>query len=73
MAFTLDSLVKDLLKDKRAVEVVEKYAPGITKNPLIMLVKGKSLKSLLDLKQAKSAGITLEMVQNLLKEINEKK
>ncbi len=62
----------DLLKDPQAVEVIEKYVPGLAKNPLIRLVKGKSLESLLDIPQAKDAGLTKEMLENLLKEINEK-
>ena len=73
MAYTLLSKVGELLKDPRAVQVIERYVPGITKNPLIMLAKGKPLQSLLDMPQAKSAGLTNEMVTKVLAEINEKK
>ncbi|HOA22221.1 MAG TPA: hypothetical protein PKL82_06990 [Anaerolineaceae bacterium] len=73
MAYTLLSKVGDLLKDPRAVAVIERYVPGITKNPLIMLAKGKTLQSLMDMPQAKSAGLTNEMVTKVLAEINEKK
>jgi hypothetical protein len=47
--------------------------PGITKNPLIALAKGMTLETLLDMPQAKQAGITKEMVLKVLTEINAKK
>lgn len=70
MTYTLQSKISELLKDKKAVEVVEKYAPGISKNPLIALVRGKTLEKLLEMPQAKSAGLTREMVDKILGEIN---
>ena len=73
MPFTMDSKAGELLKDKDAVEILEKYVPGITKNPMIKLVKGKTLKKLLDMPQAKQFGITEEMVTKVLKEINARK
>ncbi|MCZ2145746.1 MAG: hypothetical protein LC103_06910 [Anaerolineales bacterium] len=73
MVYTLLSKVGDLLKDPRAVEVVERYVPGISKNPLVLLAKGKTLQSLLELPQAKSAGLTSEIVTKVLAEINQKK
>ena len=73
MPFTMDSKAGDLLKDKRAVEILEKYVPGITKNPLVALAKGKSLEKLLAMPQAKKAGITEEMVLKVLAEINARK
>ena len=72
MKYDLMTKLGDLLKDPQAVEVIEKYVTGLAKNPLIRLVKGKSLESLLDIPQAKDAGLTKEMLENLLKEINEK-
>jgi len=72
MKYDLMTKLGDLLKDPQALEVIEKYVPGLAKNPLIRLVKGKSLESLLDIPQAKDAGLTKEMLENLLKEINEK-
>lgn len=73
MAFTMDSKVGELLKDTHAVEILEKYVPGISKNPMLIFAKGMTLKSLLALPQAKQAGITEEMVEKLLEEINAKK
>ena len=70
MPFTMKSKAGDLLKDKVAVEILEKYVPGITKNPMIKLAKQMSLEKLLAMPQAKQAGITEEMVIKVLAEIN---
>ena len=63
MKYDLMTKLGDLLKDPQAVEVIEKYVPGLAKNPMLMLVKRKSLESLLDIPQAKDAGLTKEMLE----------
>jgi hypothetical protein len=73
MAYTLDTKVGDILKDTQAVEVLERYAPGVSKNPMIGLAKGMTLKSLLAMPQAKQAGVTEEMVLKVLADINARK
>jgi hypothetical protein len=73
MAYTLDTKVGDILKDTRAVETLEKYAPGVSKNPMLGLAKGMTLKSLLAMPQARQAGVTEDMVVKVLAEINAKK
>jgi hypothetical protein len=73
MPYTLDTKVGDILKDTGAVKILEKYAPGVSKNPMIGLAKGMTLKSLLAMPQAKEAGLTEEMVKKVLTEINARK
>jgi hypothetical protein len=73
MAYTLETKVGDILDDINAVEILEKHAPGISKNPMIGLASGMTLKQILSLPQAKDAGITQEMVEKVLAEINAKK
>ena len=73
MAYTLDTKVGEILKDTGAVKIFEKHAPGVSKNPMIGLAKGMTLKSLLAMPQAKDAGITQEMVMKVLAEINAQK
>jgi hypothetical protein len=73
MAYTLDTKVGELLKDAGAVQVFERYAPGVSKNPMIGLAKGMTLRSLIAMPQAKQAGVTEEMVTKVLAEINAKK
>ncbi len=72
MDYTMDTKVGVLLKDPEAVKIIEKYAPGVSKNPMIGLAKGMTLKTLLTLPQARQAGLNEEMVIKLLKEINDK-
>ena len=73
MAYTLDTKVGEILKDTQAVETLERYAPGVSKNPMIGLAKGMTLKSLVAMPQAKDAGITEDMVLKVLAEINARK
>ncbi len=70
MAYTLDTKLGDLLNDTHAVDILEKHAPGISRNPMIGMAKGMTLKTLLDMPQAKQYGITEDMVQKVLAEIN---
>ena len=70
MAYTLDTKVGEILNDTHAVEILERYAPGVSKNPMLGLAKGMTLKSILAMPQAKDAGITEEMVTKVLAEIN---
>jgi hypothetical protein len=73
MAYTLDTKVGELLKDTHAVETLEKYAPGVSKNPMIGLAKGMTLRSVIAMPQAKQAGLTEDMVVKVLAEINARK
>ena len=73
MAYTLDTKVGELLKDAGAVKVFEKYAPGVSRNPMIGFAKGMTLKTLIAMPQARENGITEEMVSKVLAEINAKK
>lgn len=70
MAYTLDSTVGDILNDPHAREILERYAPGIASNAMVNMAKGMSLRSVLNMPQAKQAGITEDVVQKVLTEIN---
>lgn len=72
MAYTLDTRVGDLLKDTRALEVLEKHVPGITKNPMIGMASGMTIKALLAMPQAQQYGVTEERVRTVLDEINKR-
>lgn len=73
MAYTLETKVGEILKDTYAVETLERYAPGVSKNPMIGLAKGMTLKSLLAMPQARQARVTEEMVLKVLAEFNARK
>ena len=66
----MDTTVGEILKDTGAVKVLEKHAPGISTNPMLGLAKGMTLKSLVNMPQAKQFGITEQMVVQVLAEIN---
>lgn len=72
MAYTLDTKVGDLLKDTHALEVLEKHVPGITKNPMIGMASGMTIKALLSMPQAQQYGVTEERVRTVLDEINKR-
>jgi hypothetical protein len=73
MAYTLDTKVGDILKDTHAVEILEKHVPGVSKNPMLALAGGMTLKSILAMPQAKQAGLTEAMITKVLAEINARK
>lgn len=70
MAYTLDTTVGTILEDTGAVKVLEKHVPGISKNPMIGMAKGFTLKQILSMPQAKDFGLTEDMVKKVLDEIN---
>ena len=70
MAYTMETTVGEILEDTNAVEILEKYVPGISENPMLGMAKGMTLKVLVDNPLAKQAGLTEEMVKNVLAEIN---
>ena len=73
MAYTMDTKVGELLEDIHAVEVLERYVPGVSKNPMVGLASGMTIKSLLAMPQARQYGITEEKVLKVLEEINARK
>lgn len=70
MAYTMDTKVGEILKDTHAVDVLERYVPGVSKNPMVGLASGMTIKSLLTMPQAQQYGITEEKVKKVLEEIN---
>lgn len=73
MAYTLDSTVGAILDDLHAVEILEQKIPGISKNPMIGMARGMTLRAIVTMPQAKQAGITEEVVEGVLAEINKLK
>jgi len=66
----MDTKVGEILNDTGAVKILEKYAPGVSKNPMVGMARGMSLHSLLAMPQARQAGITEDVVKKVLAEIN---
>lgn len=70
MAYSMDTTVGELLKDTRAVEILEQHVPGISSNPMIGMASGMTIKTLLAMPQAQQYGVTEEKVKAILDEIN---
>ena len=70
MAYTLDTTVGELMKDAHAVEMLEQYMPGASTNPMLGMAEGMTLRSLLELPQARQLGVSEEMVTNVLSQLN---
>ena len=70
MEFTLDSKFGTLLENEQAKAIIDKYLPGVSTNPMVAMVKGMTLKSILAMPQAKQLGLTKEKVEKVLEEIN---
>ena len=71
MAFSLDSKVKDILKNPAAAAVLDKYSPDASKNPQMKLVGGLTLRKLASFPQAKELADHLDEIDERLKAIEE--
>jgi hypothetical protein len=70
MTYTLDSTLGDILSDPKAVTILDQHVPGASKNPMLGMAKGMSLRTILSMPQAAQAGITQQKVEAVLAEIN---
>jgi hypothetical protein len=70
MAYTLDTQLGTLLDNPQAKAVLEQYFPGISTNPMVGMVRGVSLNSILSMPQAAQMGITKDKVEAALVEVN---
>ncbi|MFB9758707.1 hypothetical protein [Ectobacillus funiculus] len=65
--FSEETRVIDVLDYKEAVDILEKYAPGVTKPPRIFATKTQTLKELADFPEA---GLSIDEVTALIEELN---
>lgn len=70
MAFTLDTTLGTLLNDPNAKAILEKYLPGISKNPMVEMAKGMTLNMILSMPQAAQLGLTKDKAEKILAEVN---
>lgn len=66
MALSVDSKIKDIMKNPAAVELMEKHSPGFSTNPQMKMVQGLTFRALAKFPQA---GMTTEMVDEIDKEL----
>ncbi len=70
MPITMDTPLSTLLDDPQAKKVLDQYAPGVSTNPMIGMVRGMTLKAIVGLPQAAQLGLTEEKVKAFLAEVN---
>ena len=67
MALSVDSKVKELMKNDAAAELLEKFAPGFKANPQMKLVGAITFRKLASLPQAGISPEKLEEIDAALK------
>lgn len=72
MAFTLDTQFGTLLDHPQAKAVIDQYLPGVSTNPMVGMVRGLSINSILGMPQAHQFGLTREKAEQILAEVNKR-
>ena len=67
MSFSIDSKLKELLKDEGAREVLNKYVPDLVGSPKLKMVQGMSFRKISEFPQAKIPAEVIEKIDNELK------
>lgn len=70
MAITLDTTLGVLLDDPQAKAVLDQYLPGVSGNPMVAMGRGMTLRMILSLPIAAQFGLTEEVANQILAEIN---
>lgn len=70
MAYTLDTQLGTLLDQPQAKALLDKYLPGVSNNPMLGMIRGLTLNTILSMPQAAQIGLTKEKAEALLAEVN---
>ena len=68
MAITLDTKLKDIMKNPAAVEILEKHFPDFTKNPQLKLGYMMTFRTISKFPQARQFGLTPEILDKVVEE-----
>lgn len=71
MAVSVDTKVKELMKNEATAEILEKFAPGFKTNPQIKLVGGLTFCKLASFPQAGLDASKVEEIDTALKALGE--
>jgi hypothetical protein len=66
MAITLESTLKEVLDNPQAAAILDKYSPGFSKNPMLKLGMGMTLRKCVSFPQAK---LTADQIKSLEEEL----
>ena len=67
---TLETTLGQILDEPQAKAVLDQYLPGVSSNPMIAMVRNMTLNMILAMPQAAQFGITKDMVEKILADIN---
>ena len=67
---TLDTTLGQILDEPQAKAVLDQYLPGVSSNPMVGMARNMTLNMILSIPQAAQFGITKEMVEKILADIN---
>ncbi len=67
---TLDTTLGQILDEPQAKAVLDQYLPGVSSNPMIGMARNMSLNMILSMPQAAQFGITKDVVEKILVDIN---
>lgn len=70
MTYTLDTSLGKLLDHPQAKKIMEQHLPGVSTNPMLGMVRGLTLNTVLSMPQAAQLGLTKEKAESMLAELN---
>lgn len=70
MAISIDSKIKDIMANPKAVDICDKYMPGFKTDKQMKMVYGLTLRALAKFPQAKVSAETLDQINKELIELN---
>jgi hypothetical protein len=65
MGLSVDSKIKQIMKNPDAVAIMTKYSPDFATNPQMKMVQGLTFRKLASFPQAKENGMTDEIVEQI--------
>ena len=71
MAVSVDTKVKELMKNAAAADILEKFAPGFKTNPQMKLVGGLTFRKLASFPQSGLDAAKVEVIDAALKALGE--
>ncbi len=72
LQFTLDTQLGTLLDHPQAKAVLDQYLPGVSANPMVGMIRGLTINTILAMPQAAMFGLTKEKAEALLVEVNKR-
>jgi hypothetical protein len=66
----MDTTLGELLKNPKVADILNQYVPGIATNPMVAMVQGMSLNTIVSMPQAAQLGFTKDKAEAIIAEAN---